>query len=55
MMQETDAFLLGPAQDREADGDVKDGQPAMPEQDPLIGPLPAGQPSGDDLAQLGVQ
>ena len=48
-------FALGPAQDGQADGDVEDGEPAVPEQDPLVVAFPAGAPAGDDLAQLGVQ
>src|SRR5206468_8343038 len=49
------ALLLGAAQDREADGEVENGEPAVPEQDPLIAALPARQPTRNDLAELGVQ
>src|SRR5947207_15434820 len=45
----------GLGQQRVAEGDVGQGQAAVPEQDGLLAVLPARPQARDDLAKLGVQ
>src|SRR5499427_7687778 len=52
-LSRADGGRLG--QQRVPERDVRQGQPAVPEQDGLLAGLPAGPQPGDDLPQFGVQ